>query len=114
MRVNPGRLALIGLIERQLVLFLISGLLLFHGTAALAQTTVVLGDTAEIDISASSAMWIDVHGQTSIEQLVAEPRRARGCLNPVTQTWFTHWVATRCCGSTTALPGRPFQTLPGC
>ena len=53
----------------------LSSFWLFHSLAAVAQTTLVLKDSAQIDISASSTMWIDPQGQTSIEQLVAVPRR---------------------------------------
>ena len=73
--VNPEYPNLVGLMWRRLALFLVTGFLLFHGPAALAQTTLVLKDSAEFDISASSTMWIDPQGQTSIEQVVTSPRR---------------------------------------
>ena len=57
------------------MLLFTSGFLLFYSPAMLAQITMVLKDSAEVDVSASSTMWIDLQGQTSIEQLVATPRR---------------------------------------
>ena len=72
---NLEHQTLASLIWRQLALFLVSGFLLFHSPAALAQTALVLQDPAEVDISASSTMWIDTLGHTSIEQLVATPGR---------------------------------------
>jgi hypothetical protein len=70
-------LAWIGQIWQRWALLWVSGFLLLYSATALAQTTMLQKDSGEVDLSASSTMWIDAQGQTSIAQLVAVPRRER-------------------------------------